>query len=167
MYTFREATTYDVNIIHDLASRIWENTYKEILSKEQIEYMFDMMYAPNNLVKQMTELKHKFFIIYANGNPAGYLSIEKTGDDSYNFQKIYSLPEIHGKGIGRYIIEQGVEFLKRSHPGSFHVELFVNRHNPAVGFYKHIGFREIGSRDHAIGNGYFMNDYIMGMDVEN
>ena len=30
-----------------------------------------------------------------------------------------------------------------------------------------LGLREIGTRDHHIGNGYFMNDYIMGMEVEN
>jgi len=30
-----------------------------------------------------------------------------------------------------------------------------------------MGLREIGTRDHHIGNGYFMNDYIMSMEVEN
>ena len=47
--------------------------------------------------------------------PAGYLSIEKTGENTYNFQKIYSLPEMHGTGIGRFIIEQGINYLKEVH----------------------------------------------------
>ena len=58
-------------------------------------------------------------------------------------------------------------YLKEVHTGPFTIELYVNRYNPAIGFYRHMGLREIGTRDHHIGNGYFMNDYIMSMEVEN
>lgn len=167
MFTIRKASADDRSLIHDLASRIWENTYGEILSKEQLDYMFDMMYAPDSILKQMTELGHQYFIISADGVPAGYLSIEKTGENTYNFQKIYSLPEMHGTGIGRFIIEQGVDHLKGIHPGPFHIELYVNRGNPAIGFYEHMGLYKIGTRDHHIGNGFYMNDFIMGMEVNN
>lgn len=154
-------------LIHDLAARTWFDTYRSILTADQIDYMFDMMYAPENIVKQMTEQKHQFFIISSDDTPAGYLSIEPKGDDRFNFQKIYSLPEMHGTGIGRFIIEQGVAYLKGIHPGPFTVELYVNRYNPAVGFYKHMGLQVVDTRDHAIGNGYYMNDYIMEMRIEN
>ena len=117
MFTIRKATIDDRSLIHDLASRIWENTYGKILSKEQLDYMFDMMYAPDNILKQMEELHHQYFIILADDMPAGYLSIEKTGENTYNFQKIYSLPEMHGTGIGRFIIEQGINYLKEVHTG--------------------------------------------------
>lgn len=89
MFTIRKATIDDRSLIHDLASRIWENTYGKILSKEQLDYMFDMMYAPDNILKQMEELHHQYFIILADDMPAGYLSIEKTGENTYNFQKIF------------------------------------------------------------------------------
>ena len=142
MFTIRKATIDDRSLIHDLASRIWENTYGKILSKEQLDYMFDMMYAPDNILKQMEELHHQYFIILA--------------DD---------MPEMHGTGIGRFIIEQGINYLKEVHTGPFTIELYVNRYNPAIGFYRHMGLREIGTRDHHIGNGYFMNDYIMGLEI--
>lgn len=87
MFTIRKATIDDRSLIHDLASRIWENTYGKILSKEQLDYMFDMMYAPDNILKQMEELHHQYFIILVDDMPAGYLSIEKTGENTYNFQR--------------------------------------------------------------------------------
>ena len=71
MFTIRKATIDDRSLIHDLASRIWENTYGKILSKEQLDYMFDMMYAPDNILKQMEELHHQYFIILADDMPAG------------------------------------------------------------------------------------------------
>ncbi|RHJ87785.1 GNAT family N-acetyltransferase [Parabacteroides sp. AM08-6] len=167
MFSIRKATIEDCPLINKLASKIWEPTYGSILSREQLDYMFDMMYAPENLLKQINELHHQFFIIYADGEPSGYLSIETVDRDLYEFQKIYSLPALHGTGIGRYIIEQGIEYLKSIHPEPFTVELNVNRQNPAVGFYKHMGFHEHATRDFHIGDGYYMNDYIMRMDVKN
>lgn len=167
MFSIRKANTDDCQLINTLASKIWGPTYSSILSLEQLDYMFNMMYAPENLRKQMEELHHQFFIVYANGEPSGYLSIETVEKDLFEFQKIYSLPSMHGSGIGRFIIEQGIDYLKKIHPGSFTIELNVNRHNPAFGFYKHMGFHEYTTRDFHIGNGYYMNDYIMRMEIEN
>ncbi len=165
MFTIRKATTADCGLIRRLASRIWGNTYASILSEEQLDYMFEMMYAEESLLRQMEQQHHQFFIISDEAGPAGYLSIEPKENNVYNFQKIYSLPEKHGSGIGRFMIEQGVAYLKSIHLGPFTVELYVNRHNKAVGFYHHMGLKEVATRDHAIGNGYFMNDYIMQMEV--
>ncbi|WP_455628058.1 GNAT family N-acetyltransferase [Parabacteroides chinchillae] len=167
MFSIKKATTDDCLTIRSLASRTWGNTYGSILSKEQLDYMFDMMYAPENILKQMNELHHQFFIIFKDDEPAGYLSIEKKENDLFNFQKIYSLPETHGSGIGRYIIEQGIAYLKSICSTPFTIELYVNRHNPAVNFYKHMGFEEVAIRDHHIGNGYYMNDFIMIMKTGN
>ena len=108
--------------------------------------MFDMMYAPDNILKQMEELHHQYFIILADDMPAGYLSIEKTGENTYNFQKIYSLPEMHGTGIGRFIIEQGINYLKEVHTGPFNYRIIRKPLQSRHRFYRHMGLREIGTR---------------------
>lgn len=49
-------------------------------------------------------------------------------------------------------------------------ELNVNRQNGAVGFYEHMGLEILRTGDFAIGEGFFMNDYIMGkmiMEMKN
>lgn len=166
MYSIKEATIDDCHTIQEVASQTWGATYGSILSKEQLDYMYDMMYSTENLKKQMEILKHKFFIIYSDGIPSGYLSIEKKADNRFNFQKIYSLPSIHGKGIGRFIIEEGVEYLKKNYPTPFIIELYVNRYNKAVDFYKHMGLSIVDTRDHDIGSGFYMNDYIMEMEIK-
>lgn len=45
------------------------------------------------------------------------------------------------------------------------IELNVNRNNPSIGFYHHLGLRILRQGDFHIGNGYYMNDYIMGLEV--
>jgi GNAT superfamily N-acetyltransferase len=166
MFTFREATQHDVALIRSLADGVWQETYASILSPQQIEYMFDMMYSPANLTIQMRDKHHHFLIISRNDIPCAYISIEPLGEGRYNFQKIYARREVHGNGVGRYMIEQGIEWIRRRErasrrEGNAIVELFVNRANPAVNFYRHMGFDIVNTRDHDIGNGFFMNDYIM------
>ncbi|MDR1380565.1 MAG: GNAT family N-acetyltransferase [Tannerella sp.] len=163
--SFRKATVDDCSRIRDLASRIWEPTYGSILSKEQLAYMFEMMYSTESIYRQMTELQHRYFMVFADGQPAGYLSFEKKSGNTYVFQKIYAVPEFHGKGVGRYMVEQALSHIRDIHPQPFTVELYVNRGNPATGFYEHLGFVKSGTRDHPIGNGYYMNDFIMSIKV--
>ena len=55
--------------------------------------------------------------------------------------------------------------MKELHPAPCRMLLNVNRHNRALGFYKHMGMFEVSRGDFPIGNGYFMNDCIMGLDL--
>lgn len=172
MLTHRDATLQDVALIRNLADGVWQATYADILSPEQIEYMFEMMYSHDNIRAQMCEKNHHFIIISHNDVPCAYISIEPLGKGRYNFQKIYARREVQGMGVGRYMVEQGIEWVRRreakqptSHNGSVVVELFVNRRNKAVAFYRHMGFEIVSTRDHAIGNDFYMNDYIMELVV--
>ena len=45
------------------------------------------------------------------------------------------------------------------------LELNVNRNNPSIGFYNHLGLQILRQGDFHIGHGFYMNDYIMGMDI--
>lgn len=161
MFSIRKATTADSKLINYLASQIWENTYGHILTKEQLDYMFEMMYTPENILNQMTEKKHIYYIAFSDNEPCGYISIEQADKDLFYFQKIYLLPSIQGKGAGRYLIEQGVKHIKEIHPAPCKVQLYVNRENKALEFYRRMEFKIIDTRDHHIGNNYYMNDYIM------
>lgn len=172
MFTNREATVEDAALIRSLADGVWQKTYASILSPAQIDYMFEMMYSEENLIVQMRDKHHKFLIIMKDNIPCAYISIEPLGDRRYNFQKIYAQQHIQGCGIGRYMIETGVAWVRNRELSLAEysiapivIELFVNRNNKAVDFYRHMGFEIVGMRDHNIGNGFFMNDYIMEMKV--
>lgn len=165
MFSFKTVNIDDILLIRELALNIWPDTYRNILSKEQLAYMFEMMYSKESLLKQVNQDGHRYFIGEIDGIPSGYISIEKKNEKLFNFQKIYTLPAAHGNGFGRYLVEQAIAYLKNENVPPFTIELFVNRENNAVGFYKHIGFEEIGTRDHYIGDGYYMNDYIMNLKV--
>lgn len=92
MITTRKATTADISLINELATEAFPYTYREILTPEQIDYMMDWMYSPESLRRQMEEEGHHYYLIYKDGQAAGYVSIQQEGDDLFHLQKIYVLP---------------------------------------------------------------------------
>ena len=75
------------------------------------------------------------------------------------------MPSEQGSGFGRELFETVLSAIRGLSGGHPRVELNVNRGNKAVGFYEHMGMRVLRSGDFPIGRGFYMNDYIMGMDL--
>ncbi|MDM8241137.1 GNAT family N-acetyltransferase [Phocaeicola barnesiae] len=165
MFQIRKATTADIPLINHLAQQVFPQTYKNILTQEQIDYMMDWMYSPESLRKQMEEEGHTYYIAYEECEAAGYVSIQPLEKDLFELQKIYVLPYYQKYHLGRQLFEQAVKAIRELHPEPCLMELRVNRHNPALGFYEHMGMKKLREDDCHIGNGYYMNDYIMGLDI--
>ncbi len=157
------ATQEQLPIIRDLAFRIWPVTYGHILSKDQFDYMMEMMYSIDSLEKQI-EIK-PFLLVNDNGEFIGFASYEINWDNSRKtkIHKLYVLPEIQGKGIGRMLINHIKEIaLKANNNALF---LTVNRFNKAKEFYLKQGFHIVAEKQFQIGNGYIMDDYVMELPI--
>ncbi len=164
MLEIKLAEKKDIPQIRELALIAFPETYKEILSKEQIEYMLDWMYSEENLNKQF-DSGHIYHIGEYDQKPCAYTSVEKQAPDLWHLQKIYILPQYQCKGIGKTMFEHAINFIKQTSPEAKRVELNVNRHNSAKIFYEKMGMTVATSGDFNIGNGYFMNDYIMELEI--
>ncbi|GAA4049506.1 GNAT family N-acetyltransferase [Hymenobacter glaciei] len=159
------ATLTDIPTIIRLAEATWEPTYRFIISEEQLEYMYRVIYSPAALKRQMAEQQHQFLVAYVEGEPAGFASFSPQpaeagadGATGYKLHKIYVLPTRQGQGLGQHLIE-AVENATRT-AGGHYLDLNVNRYNPAIAFYERRGFVRQREVDVPIGP-YFMNDYIM------
>lgn len=165
MFTIKRDTVKDIPTIRQMASVVFPATYKEILTPEQLDYMMEWMYSEENLRKQMEEEGHIYFIAYEECEAAGYVSIQQESADVFHLQKIYVLPYFQKYHLGKLLFEQAIRAIKQMHPGDCRMELNVNRHNKALGFYEHMGMQKLREGDFPIGNGFYMNDYIMGLDI--
>jgi GNAT superfamily N-acetyltransferase len=155
----RMADADDINIIGWLAQQIWPVAYKDILSAAQLEYMLNLIYSPDSLKVQM-QLNHQFVIAELEEEPVGFASYSSLADPAvFKLQKLYVLPELHGKGLGKAILDFVTEEVLSQ--GAKILRLNMNRHNKARTFYERNGFTIVGEEDVDIGNNYFMNDYVM------
>lgn len=161
MITIREAVTEDALSIQLLAEAIWWPTYSPILSEEQIKYMLAKMYDLQTISQQIASGAQSYLLLYADGIATGFAaySPRTKNPEVYKLHKLYCLTETKGKGYGKLLL-LAVE-AKVKDAGKNILELNVNRHNPALGFYQKMGFETVYSEDIDIGNGYQMNDYVM------
>ncbi|MCU7547730.1 GNAT family N-acetyltransferase [Chitinophagaceae bacterium LB-8] len=156
--TFRNASISDINLIRTLSMQVWPQTYSTILTQPQIMYMLEIMYSPAAIRRQMDE-QHQFIIVYNAGVPVGFASYSETEPSIFRLHKLYVLPVHQGRGTGKSIISQIINEVTTK--GAQILQLNVNRLNKAKTFYEKMGFEAIRSEDIDIGNGFFMNDYVM------
>lgn len=155
-----------IPVITELAKRTWEIAYAKILSLEQMRYMLDLFYSEPSLQKQMDD-GHQFILAKDHNKPVGFASYSVKSPeekDTFRLHKIYVDPEQQGKGIGKLLI--GFIINDISTYDAANLELNVNRRNKALEFYKKIGFKIVKEEDVNIGNGYFMNDYVLTLPLE-
>lgn len=163
MQTIQAATVQDIPVIRDLSLRIWPDTYGNILSATQLNYMLEMMYSESALHRQMEE-GQQFILIAENGEPLGFAAYGKLADEkTWKLHKIYILPNTQGKGLGRKLLEFVIAAVKKQ--GADKLILNVNRYNKARQFYERLGFTVLREEDINIGNDYFMNDYVMQLTL--
>ena len=158
VFTIRHASDEDIALIRELSFQVWPQTYAGILSKEQIDYMLDRMYSEASLHQQLQD-DHHFILVYNAGVPVGFASYSQLDGNVFKLHKIYIVPVHQGRGTGRFVIEKIIEDIKEQ--GAATLQLNVNRNNVARHFYERLGFEVVGEEDINIGNGFFMNDYIM------
>jgi len=161
MVEIRKAGIAEISTIKNLADDIWPATYKDLLSPDQIDYMMNLSYSPSSLAEQFT--KHTFLIAYVDNEPAGFASYSPSSyPGTYKLQKIYVNTSIQRRGLGKALINFIAEELRSS--GASALELNVKRDNPARLFYEKLGFEVIREEDIDIGNGYWLQDYVMKQD---
>ena len=163
----RVASVKDIQIIRELARISFCATYMSIISKEQIEYMMQWMYSEETLRRELAG-NVTYLLLELEGKAVGYVSFGPESDatcqpESYHLHKIYLLPEVQHLGLGTLLFRAAEERMREA--GASFFELNVNRHNPALSFYKRMGMKIARSGDFEIGEGFFMNDYILRKDL--
>ena len=168
----------DRDFIRSVSERTWPSTYGHIISQEQINFMLDWMYSDASLEKQM-HTGCAFYIASikkedGKWDAVGFCSVspddekeegennstEKVaGSTAHKLNKLYVLPSAQGTGAGKALLNKSIEVAKAS--GSSSIFLQVNKLNTAYTFYLKHGFLKESEFKFDIGNGFYMDDYVM------
>ena len=169
----------DRDFIRSVSERTWPSTYGHIISQEQINFMLDWMYSDASLEKQMN-MGCEFYIASIKNedgkwDAVGFCSVspddekeeegennstEKVaGSKAHKLNKLYVLPSAQGTGAGKALLNKCIDVAKAA--GSSSLFLQVNKLNTAYTFYLKHGFIKEAEFKFDIGNGFFMDDYVM------
>lgn len=160
MFHVIKATADQAQIIHNLVHQIYYPTYKDILTKDQIDFMLDKSYTISALVESMCT-DQDFYLLKEEDVYIGFMALKQATDAIVRIEKLYLLPDTQGKGCGKLLINHAQDIALSN--GKHVLELNVNRGNNAYHFYLKQGFKVIQEIDIPY-YGYILDDYVMQKD---
>jgi len=167
----------DRDFIRSVSERTWPSTYGHIISQAQIDFMLDWMYSNESLEKQMNTSCEFYIASIKNENgdwdAVGFCSVSPEDEEnnstekveglrSHKLNKLYVLPAAQGTGAGKALLNKSIEVAKAA--GSESLFLQVNKLNNAFTFYLKHGFVKEAEFKFDIGNGFYMDDYVMRLN---
>ena len=157
-FSIKHATLSDIPAVIQIQEKTWEPTYREILTSEQIEYMFEKIYSAEALENQMTEGGQHFLLLFNTDILQGFAAVSEEEPGYFKLHKIYVLPATQGTGAGKFLLKAVEDYVRLK--GGKKLALNVNRYNKARSFYEKMNFNVVREVDIPIGP-YWMNDFIM------
>ena len=144
-----------------LADEIWHEHYKGLLSDEQIDYMVEKFQSQKAITKSVLENNYTYYIMRDAGQIIGYCGVQPQPEDNSLFlSKLYLHKDYRGKHLSRMVMAMLCERCVTEDLDS--IWLTVNRGNTdSIQVYRRLGFSVEREQKENIGNGYFMDDYVM------
>jgi GNAT superfamily N-acetyltransferase len=155
----------DIAPVCALAREIWMQHYPGIITVKQIEYMLAKRYSPDAIRMQLRAGEAWWDKLLVRGELCGFASYER-GTDAHamKLDKLYVHQRVRGKGYGAALIEHVAQTARRLRMDNLYLQ--VNKYNHgSVAAYLRTGFTVTRSVKADIGNGFFMDDYIMSRSL--
>lgn len=145
-----------------LASAIVKQHYDPLLGPEQNDYMIRRFQSTPALTEQLRQ-GVAYRVVLADDAPAGFLAYyprRDEGRDKLYLSKFYLAQAYRGRGLGRRMMDYVRQQAAARGLGT--VFLNVNRYNAdSIAVYRRLGFRVIREEKIDIGEGFFMDDFVM------
>lgn len=156
-------TAQDIEQTSRMADIIWHEYFTPLIGAEQVAYMLDKFQSAQAITRQTTSEHMQYFRIMQEGEMVGYTGIREDADALF-LSKLYIEKSYRGQGLARQTIDFLTNFCRERHLSK--IWLTVNRHNdPAIAAYKAMDFVVVQEQNADIGQGFFMDDYIMEKSI--
>ncbi|NAS14072.1 GNAT family N-acetyltransferase [Poritiphilus flavus] len=148
----------------ELASKIWNDHYVPIIGQQQVDYMLEK-FQSEPAIKEQINSGYEYFLLRDHGKELGYLGlIPDHPKGKLMISKIYLDKSARGGGYGGQLLSFTQNLA--THRQFSAIWLTVNRHNKnTIAWYEKKGFVKTQEIKQDIGNGYFMDDYVMEMSL--
>ena len=158
-------TKDDSQVVAHLAREIWNEHFVPIIGQQQVDYMLDQFQSPHAINSQL-QSGFEYYLALQDEIAQGYLGLlPDMATRRMMISKIYIRNSARGYGLGNFLLD----FVKQQslERQIEKIWLTVNRHNDAtLAWYKRKGFMIVDEVKKDIGNGFYMDDYIMELNVE-
>ena len=169
--TVRPATASDVDVLARVAAATFALACPPHMTIDRIDAFIDGVLSRSRFEEYLDDDARRVLITERSGRPLGYaMLVDAQPSDpdvaaavrrrpTVELSKIYVLPEAHGSGGARALMEAGLDWARTR--GALGVWLGVNQQNErAQRFYAKSGFTVVGTKRFLVG-GRYEDDFVM------
>jgi ribosomal protein S18 acetylase RimI-like enzyme len=157
-------TSYEIDMISTLARETWTRHYTPIIGAAQVEYMLNRFQSSPAIDAQISD-GYEYYLAKYQNKYVGYTALVPDDENhKMMISKIYTLAEARGEGVGSQLLSFIED--KCNKQNISRLWLTVNKNNSsAIAWYRRRGFNIKQEIKVDIGNGFYMDDYVMEKTV--
>jgi ribosomal protein S18 acetylase RimI-like enzyme len=157
-------TSNDFRQLEPFAASIWEQHYTPIIGADQVAFMLDKYQSAKAMSDQFSA-GYKYAVVICGDQKAGYFAFDGKAKKEVFISKLYIHKDFRRRGLGRHILDFIAKETRAL--GCAAMTLSVNKDNSdSIQFYLAYGFQTIKAQKVAIGEGFYMDDYVMSCPVK-
>ena len=157
-------TRNDFKQLEPFAASIWEQHYTPIIGADQVAFMLDKYQSTQTMFDQFSA-GYKYAVVICGDQKAGYFAYDGKAEKEVFISKLYIHKDFRRRGLGKYILDFIAKEARAL--GCTAITLSVNKDNSnSIQFYISCGFQTIKAQKVAIGEGFYMDDYVMSCPVQ-
>lgn len=154
----RQATSEDTSLLADLGAQAFAVAFEKDNTPEDMAAYLEANFNHEKIAAELADANSTFFIAEIDKQACGYAKLKEgelpesvSNNKTIELERLYTLPEYFGKGVGERLMRTCFEAAKQS--GFEAVWLGVWEHNlRARAFYRKLGFREVGDKIFQLGS---------------
>lgn len=168
--TFTKASVSDLQIVRDISYQTYDDTFHHLNTPEVMEAYLMTAFDLEKLKTELQDSNSTFFFLHKDGVLVGYLKINENESqtdikdaDSLELERVYIKKEFHGQGLGKLLINKGLEIARQKNKKRAWLGVWEKNTN-AIAFYEKMGFRKTITHDFYMGDER-QTDYVMSMNL--
>jgi diamine N-acetyltransferase len=155
----RLAAIADAETLSKLSAQTFYEAFAASNTKEDMEKHLLEYYSQEKLAMELADELVVFMLAYYNGELAGYVKVseharpeeEKELEAPIELERIYSLQQTIGKGVGSALMQAAIDYAKAKQKKTLWLGVF-QQNELAISFYKKWGFEIYSEHIFVVGN---------------
>ena len=151
MVEIRSAELIDASNIAALSSLVWLHTYSLDGIRQEISDYALQTFNSEYFKQQLNKIDTHYYLLLKNAHLIGFITVNLAQKckqaDGYEIQTLYVHPRFHGNGYGKKLLE----YIRLKHGENFWLTTW-HGNTPAINFYKHYGFKDVGETYFQLGD---------------
>jgi GNAT superfamily N-acetyltransferase len=172
MIRIRIGNDSDTKIIAEISRGTFYETFSAQNTKENMEMHMAQYYSLEKINAELNDPANIFLLAYADNRLAGYAKMNehvkeesKALKNPIEIERIYSVKEMIGKGVGKELIKKCLEIALEKSKEEIWLGVWEHNHL-AIDFYTRWGFEKFGEHNFPVGLDP-QTDWLMKKSVNN